>query len=139
MDRQVRWCGVVTQVGEEVPAFAQAGMLVLFGENAPPELAAISLVHRTEVWNGPCAVGDILRLDGQPFRITAVGELANDHLRELGHVVIRFNGQHQPELQGDVCVEARPIPSLAPGAVLTIEAAPGAEATRAAGGQGERP
>ncbi|MBO8141613.1 MAG: PTS glucitol/sorbitol transporter subunit IIA [Firmicutes bacterium] len=121
---QVRWQGVVVRIGPEAEEFIQAGMLVLFGEQAPPELQAVSVVHRTEVWNGPCSSGDILRVNGRPYPITAVGDGANERLRELGHAVIKFNGRKEPELPGDLCVVAAPVPSLEPGMVLSIEAGP---------------
>ncbi len=66
-------------------------------------------------------VDDIFFLGEEAFKIVAVGDVANSNLENLGHVILKFNGETEPELPGDVCLEARPLPKLAPGLVIRIE------------------
>ncbi|WP_320372662.1 PTS glucitol/sorbitol transporter subunit IIA, partial [Escherichia coli] len=51
----------------------------------------------------------------------AVGSVAEDNLRELGHVTLRFDGLNEAEFPGTVHV-AGPVPDdIAPGSVLKFE------------------
>lgn len=96
----------ITELGPEVPEFLETGLLILFKAGAPPELAEMSALHEPEsLREEPPAVGDILAIGNQELRITAVGEKAWKNVRELGHVVLKFNGQDQTELPGEIYVE----------------------------------
>jgi PTS system glucitol/sorbitol-specific IIA component len=115
------FCTHVTGVGELVPEFVAAGMLVLFGDQAPPELREIAVVHGAGQFTGDVAPGMTLYLGGQAFCITAVGDVARKTLRELGHCTIKFNGLTAPEMPGDLCVETGPIPSLQVGDEISVK------------------
>ncbi|WP_063099924.1 PTS glucitol/sorbitol transporter subunit IIA, partial [Escherichia coli] len=55
------------------------------------------------------------------YPVTAVGSVAEDNLRELGHVTLRFDGLNEAEFPGTVHV-AGPVPDdIAPGSVLKFE------------------
>lgn len=110
----------VTAIGPLVSEFTQAGILVLFREGAPEEVAEFALLHDGQTLHSPLAAGDQLWLGEEQFRILAVGEVANTNLASLGHLVLKFNGQTAPELPGDVCVEARPLPAARVGLTLKI-------------------
>lgn len=126
----------VTEVGQEAPALIAGGFLILFGPQAPPELRAVSVIHRVELLAGELAAGQELRVGGTSYRITAVGPLANRNLQALGHLVVKFNGRDEPELPGDVCVEAGPAPAPVPGTLIEVTAACGA-AGRTGSGAGD--
>jgi PTS system glucitol/sorbitol-specific IIA component len=51
-----------------------------------------------------------MEIDARRYTIRAVGEVANENLRNLGHLVLKANGETTPELPGDVCIEALPLP-----------------------------
>lgn len=110
----------VTRIGGSVPEFIQAGILVLFREQVPPELQDIAILHAPSTFQQEVATGQVLRLGAAKFRVTAVGSVANRNLRELGHAVIKFNGLTAPELPGDLCVEALAIPDLKIGDPILI-------------------
>lgn len=110
----------VTGLGPLVAEFIDAGILVLFGEGAPDELVEFSILHDGKALHEPVAPGDVIVLDDQSFRVLAVGEVANTNLANLGHLVMKFNGASTPEMPGDVCVEALPIPPLHIGSRLQI-------------------
>ena len=110
----------ITGVGQLAEEFTAAGIWVFFRDDAPEELTEFALLHRAPAPRTPLAAGDVLEIDGERFTIQAVGEVANDNVRELGHLVLKANGLTDPELPGDVCVEARPLPEPAVGMRIRI-------------------
>ena len=124
----VRYATTVTAVGGLVEAFRADGLLVWFAEGAPEELHEFSLLHAPEVADGGVQVGDTVDLDGHRFTVTAVGDVADTNLRQLGHLDLKANGETVPPLPGDVCVEKAELPVLVAGSRLTITA-PGSGTT----------
>ena len=56
------------------------------------------------------------------YAVTAVGDVAEQNLRELGHITLRFDGHREAEFPGTVHV-AGPVPdAIAPGCVLKFVA-----------------
>ena len=110
----------VTTLGPLVGEFTAAGIWVFFHERAPAEVAEFAILHRADPPRRPLAPGQILDVGGEQFTIKAVGEVANDNVRELGHLVLKANGLTEAELPGDVCVEARPLPEPVVGMRIRI-------------------
>ena len=102
----------VTSVGEGVEEFRAARILVFFQDGAPEELAEFSILHLADINLATVAPGDTLWLGAASFGVLAVGDVANQNLANLGHLVVKANGLTQPEMLGDVCVEAKPLPRL---------------------------
>lgn len=111
---------VVTAVGPLVEEFTEAGVWVFFGDNAPEELTEFSLLHHADPPREPIAAGQVLEIDGQPFAITGVGDIANKNIRELGHMVLKANGATEPELPGEVCIETRALPQPSVGTTIRV-------------------
>ena len=65
--------------------------------------------------------GDTVRIDDRAYRVTAVGEVANDNMVNLGHMDLKANGETEPPLPGDICLEKLPLPEPGPGTTLVIE------------------
>ncbi len=118
----IKYSATVHAVGPLVDEFVSAGILVFFGLNAPEELRDFAILHDGTELVAEVAPGDRFCLDDQCFTILAVGEVANENLRTLGHFVIKFNGQTRPEMPGDICAEARPLPPIGPGSRMAIYA-----------------
>lgn len=110
----------VTAVGEEVTGFVEAGVLVLFGEDVPDELRPFSVVHQGGILRSNVRPGDEVRLGDTPYRVTAVGAVANANLTNLGHLVLKCSGAPAAELPGDVVVEAKPLVMVEPGTIIRI-------------------
>lgn len=73
---------------------------ILFNEDAPEELAEISVLHtKSEIFEAP-AVGDTMKIADKEFIITAVGVEAPYTLREMGHCTINFSGGSEAALPG---------------------------------------
>ena len=119
----------VTEIGPEVADLAEGGVVILFADGSPPELAEVSVLHRTE--SGPSddapSKGASIAIGGLSATITAVGPSAWAKVREIGHVVINFNGAAEAERPGEICaseVDAEAlVAELKAGAVIVLAAA----------------
>jgi glucitol/sorbitol PTS system EIIA component len=47
--------------------------------------------------------------------------VANDNMVNLGHMDLKANGEVEPPLPGDICLEELPLPEPRPGTTLVIE------------------
>jgi glucitol/sorbitol PTS system EIIA component len=118
---ETRYAATVTAVGEQVPEFIGQGLLIWFAEGAPEELHFFTVLHRPTVTTGGVRPGDLVRIDDKVFRVTAVGEVANDNMVNLGHIDMKANGASEAPLPGDLCLEELPLPEPRPGTMLVIE------------------
>lgn len=116
----------ITDIGPEVPELADAGVLILFAEGAPPELAEVSVLHavHTIASDRDPVPGDVIAIGSLKAPITAVGPLAWQKVRDIGHVVISFNGAATAERPGEICAGEIAgdalVAALAVGAEITI-------------------
>jgi PTS system glucitol/sorbitol-specific IIA component len=118
----------VTAIGPEVADLAEAGVVILFADGSPPELAEVSVLHKTE--HGPSdgapQKGASITLGPVAAVITAVGSSAWSKVLEMGHVVISFNGATEAERPGEICAsQVDPqalVAALKTGAIITIAA-----------------
>lgn len=98
----------ITAVGPDVPDLLEGGVLILFADGAPPELAEVSVLHR--VVEGPSdeapAVGTPIRVGSIQASLTGIGPLAWGKVRDIGHVVINFNGEAEPARPGEMTATA---------------------------------
>lgn len=117
----------VTEVGDEARELIDGGVLILFADGAPPELAEVSVLHRVsqEPTAEPPAVGAKLIIAGAATRITAIGGHAWKKVGEMGHVVINFNAASAAPRPGEISVEGLDLgalsASLRPGVEISIE------------------
>jgi PTS system glucitol/sorbitol-specific IIA component len=119
----------VTEVGPEVADLAEGGVVILFADGSPPELAEVSVLHRTEA--GPSSdapeKGASITIGAVTAEVTAVGPTAWDKVREIGHVVINFNGAGVAERPGEICaaqVDTQAlVAELKAGALIVVAAA----------------
>jgi len=117
---EIVYSSTVTAVGELVPDFAEQGVLVFFGENAPLELHEFSIIHTPDVQTRAPQVGDTITLANNEYNVLAVGSVASDNLLNLGHLDLKANGLTEPEMPGDVNVEATLLPSVQIGDRLIV-------------------
>ncbi len=119
----------VTAIGPEGADLAEGGVVILFADGSPPELAEVSVLHKAESQPSDDAPtpGASIAIGGVSATITAVGTSAWAKVREIGHVVINFNGAAQAERPGEICAsevdtEAL-VAELKAGAVIVLAAA----------------
>lgn len=121
---EIVYSSTVTAVGELVPDFAEQGVLVWFGENAPTELHEFSIIHVPEVATRAPQKGDIIKINENVFNVLAVGSVASENLLNLGHLDLKANGLTEPEMPGDVNVEAVSLPTVNVGDRLVVISQP---------------
>ncbi len=117
---QIVYSTTVTAVGELVSDFADQGVLVFFGEDAPIELHEFSIIHKPDVVDRAPQVGDTITLQENVYSVLAVGSVASDNLLNLGHLDLKANGLTEPEMPGDVNVEAVSLPKVNVGDRLIV-------------------
>jgi glucitol/sorbitol PTS system EIIA component len=117
----IKYQALITQIGPLVSEFIDSGILVLFGADAPEELAEFAILHDGKELVEPVAPGDSVTIGADRFQVLAVGEVANTNLANLGHLVLKFNGQTVVEMPGDVCLEAKKLPPVEVGMLLTVQ------------------
>jgi PTS system glucitol/sorbitol-specific IIA component len=117
----IKYQGKVLAIGPLVDEFIQAGILVFFGKDAPEELIEFSVIHDATKLTAPIEPGDMVYLGKEDYKILAVGEVANTNLANLGHLILKFNGEEKARLPGDVNLELKPIPEIKVGMEIKIE------------------
>jgi PTS system glucitol/sorbitol-specific IIA component len=116
----VKYQTTVTSVGPMAVEFAAEGILVFFGTDAPEELHEFAILHEHTPNTEDVVPGDTLEIGGVEFTVTGVGEVANDNLRNLGHLVVKFNALTETELPGEVSVTEGTPPVIQPGTLIRI-------------------
>ncbi|MDJ0756558.1 MAG: PTS glucitol/sorbitol transporter subunit IIA [Ardenticatenaceae bacterium] len=116
----LKYEGTVTAIGPFVQEFLDHKIIVLFGLNAPEELAEFAILQDGTSLKEEIEAGDQVCIDETCFEILAVGEVANENLKNLGHLVLKFNGHHEVEMPGDVCVVDQDLPPIEVGTVFKL-------------------
>ncbi|MEN8240508.1 MAG: PTS glucitol/sorbitol transporter subunit IIA [Chloroflexota bacterium] len=111
----------VVNIGPLVGEFIDAGVIVLFGAGAPEELVDFSIIHDGTELKSDLIPGDTVWIDETSFKVLAVGDVANTNLSNLGHLILKNNGQDEPEMPGDVCLEEKPLPAFSIGTKVRVE------------------
>lgn len=95
----------ITAIGPEVADLVEGGVLILFADGSPPELAEVSVLHKID--QGPSSdapeAGATISIGSLETTITALGQSAWNKVREIGHVVVSFNGASHAERPGEIC------------------------------------
>lgn len=110
----------VKALGISVEEFKDAGMFIIFGENAPEEIKDYCYSVSVNPINGTIAAGQTLKVGSASYQITSVGHEAPVTLAGLGHCTINFSGLTEPELPGTIYVESKPMPTIQVGTVIQI-------------------
>ena len=109
----------VMAVGPQVSSFQKGDFIILFGTDVPDELKAYSYIIEKQKVDA-IQPGQILRMDGIAYPITAVGSEVMDTLQTMGHCTIRFNGAKEPQMPGTIYVEKKDVPTLHVGSYIEI-------------------
>lgn len=110
----------VKALGACVEEFKEAEFFIMFGENAPEELKDYCYSVSVNPIHGEIKPGQILKVDDDEYKITAVGEEAPVTLEGLGHCTVNFSGQETAELPGTIYVEHKPMPEVKEGTIIQI-------------------
>lgn len=118
----------IREIGPEVADLIEEGVLILFAEGAPPELAEVSVLHAVDERPSADAppVGAQVAVGAVQAELTAIGSLAWAKIAEMGHVVITFDGaqasKRPGELSASLVAPDSLLDALRPGATILISA-----------------
>ena len=104
----MKYSSTITGWGDDALFFledADANFIIIFNEDAPPELADISVLHTKAALLSEPAVGDTMIIGEKVFDVTAVGDEAKHTLRDLGHCTLCFKGGDEPDRPGCVMLK----------------------------------
>lgn len=109
----------IKSMGPAVDAFG-GEMIILFGENAPDTLKDFCYGIDVLPTNENIKEGMTIAFDGEPYKIQAVGDIAERNLVNLGHLTVNFTGNVDDCLPGAIVVEQKPAPKLGIGTQIEI-------------------
>jgi len=92
----------IVRIGEQAKLFLDEGIVVFFGDNAPEELQDFAVIHKLEEITGEIKVGSEVTLSDVQLKVTAVGDVANENFKNLGHLVLKLDSATEAALPGDV-------------------------------------
>ena len=94
----------ITAIGPDVADLLDGGVLILFAEGAPPELAEVSILHKViSIDETQPTIGAKIKIGNLEAKITAIGDYAWKKVIDIGHVVINFNNASKAERPGEIC------------------------------------
>ena len=92
----------IVRIGDQANLFLDEGIVVFFGDNAPEELQDFAVVHKLNEITKEIVVGSKIILSVANLEVTAVGPVANENFKNLGHLVLKLDGAVEAALPGDV-------------------------------------
>lgn len=96
----------IIELGEQVDAFFEEGMFVLFGDNVPDTLKDFCHFIDQKKVDGTIKKGDKLVVDQKEYLITAVGDIAQSNLETLGHLTLLSSVERKKQAFLEcICVE----------------------------------
>ena len=111
----------VIQVGPEAQNMIQdVNMLILFGEEAPEDLAEYCFKIDNKDLLGSIQKGGKLVVDSEEYLITAVGNVVEKNLTGLGHITISFDASEEGSLPGTLHVAAEKEVVIVQGTTIQI-------------------
>lgn len=108
-------------IGKDAKAFEAEKMMILFGDNAPSELADFCYVIDLVSVNEDITEEHILKLDDVSYRITSVGDAVRKNLNDLGHITLKFDGSTTAGQSGSLYLEDKEVAGVETGSTITIE------------------
>lgn len=112
--------GTVINLGASAKDFVEENMIIFFHEDAPAYLADFCYLIKPEDGDYSINVGDRLVIDGVEFPITAIGDVAIENFKALGHLTVRFDGASEAAQPGTMHVEGL-IPDINAGSKVQFE------------------
>lgn len=111
---------VISNIGQNAKDFLEHNMFVIFKDNAPQELADYCYIHNENNLLKDIQAEDILIIDKENYRVTAVGSVVNENLKELGHITLKFSGEKDASMGGTLYLEKKEIAPLNKGTIIEI-------------------
>lgn len=110
----------VTGIGSMVSEFVEQKILIVYNDNAPPELAEMAILHTIHSLDKDVSAGDVVILGNKEYVVTAVGDEANHTLRTLGHCTFSFHGSDTARIPGHIELDGDGMPEVKEGDAFEI-------------------
>ena len=110
----------ITGMGPMALDFLGENMIIVFNDNAPSELAELSILHQACQLDQDIKVGDVVAIGNGSYLVTAVGEEANKTFKTMGHCTFKFTGKVEVELPGHIELSGEALPEIKIGDMLEI-------------------
>ena len=114
-EERMRYETIITRLGDMANEVMASDMLIVFNENAPEELAEVSVLHTASKLRRDVKPGDVVLLGRREYAVTAVGSEANNTLRKMGHCTFKFQGAPDAALPGEIQLQGSGLPRVNPG------------------------
>ena len=105
----MKYSSEITGFGPEAFEFLEPELalnfVIIFNEDAPPELAELAILHKKADVIADPAKGDILMIGENVYTITAVGTEVPQTLKELGHCTLAFGGGEEAFRPGCIMLD----------------------------------
>ena len=105
----MKYSAKITGFGPEAFEFLSEELdlnfVIIFNENAPEELAELSILHTISELKEDPAAGDTLRIGSNIYHSTPVGTEAPHTLRTLGHCTLAFGGAAEAYRPGCIMID----------------------------------
>ncbi|EHJ52123.1 PTS glucitol/sorbitol transporter subunit IIA [Streptococcus macacae] len=111
---------VLTVGPEALSMLNDANMIILFGEEAPDDLAEYCYKIDNKKLTGSIRQKGKLILNGNECQITAVGSVVEKNLTGLGHITISLDGSKEGSLPGTLHVQPKKPVQLEAGSLIQI-------------------
>ena len=111
---------VIQEAPEAQNMIQDANMLILFGEEAPEDLAEYCFKIDNKDLLGSIQKGGKLVVDSEEYLITAVGNVVEKNLTGLGHITISFDASEDGSLPGTLHVAAEKEVVIVQGTTIQI-------------------
>ena len=92
----------IVRIGDQANLFLDEGIVVFFGDNAPEELQDFAVIHKLNEITDDIVTGSKIVLSDANLEVTAIGPVANENFKNLGHLVLKLDSATQAALPGDV-------------------------------------
>lgn len=118
----MKYVSKFVSLGSEVEELLKdSNCLILFNEEIKDDLLMdISALHTRAEVMADMEVGDTLVIGDCEYDITAVGNIALNTFRDIGHCTVKFDGKDEVDLPGEIQVKGI-IPDIKVGDKLIIK------------------
>lgn len=111
----------IIQIGRFAEDALSDNMLITFKIGVPEDLSDYCFVHTHGELLTDMQVGDVVSFGQENYIITALGDVANQNFRELGHVTWRFDGASVAEYPGSVHLQGEVPKKIRLNSALSIQ------------------
>ena len=110
----------IVRIGDQANLFLDEGIVVFFGDNAPEELQDFAVIHKLNEITDDIVTGSKIVLSDANLEVTAIGPVANENFKNLGHLVLKLDSATEAALPGDVSCKYHKKPDIEIGDRLEI-------------------